>query len=943
MELKHNMKHVFGVWVLLIGFGLLSGVSDAALLGEWKFDGNANDSSGNGRDGTLFPGAAGSIQFVDEGRGGCVKYTNAEDRIAIPATTIGTSFSVVAWTRWDGQFGDWQRFITSHFGNGFYIGREGNTNSWKFIVNGNFNMTTGQIVADQWQHIAATYNGTTKVARLYINGQQSGGDIIMSDPSQVADVISIGKATGEGESSLTGLIDEVKIYNHTLTASDVSNFYNAEYLQAVSGPTDRAVWSGETDTATFDLTIDKAAGSTVTDIQWYKKAAPGDPNILLVDDDVKYDIEWSQDDASLTVYDVDASDAANTYHAVVTLDAGSPSVIESRSAGLQISDGLVHRWSFSGNLTDSVAAADGILYDPNGLASYVDGDTQLLLDNRLQRPLDDPNDMTYVQLPGGLISPLNNFMTLELWATPHRINNDWTTMFAFGDDNDGDMMSYDGGGTGLIGSLQLMNPAGGLAFTYQATVARWFSPSLPVVDEPFMYTMVWDGNTNTGRFYLNGEEIASGALPATLATVNDVDNLLGVAYWNDLLANISFDELRIYDYPLPSYYIYAHNEAGPDELNVELLPAVNGPQDVGVYPDMLTDDTDSATFTVVISNLPPTTTVADVKWYHDDVEVVDDGSKYIIAFDDTESTLTINDVAGADAGDYYAEVTLDTSASQLSDTARLTLCGGLAHRWSFSGNLTDSVGSADGTLYDPKGHASYVSGNTQLLLDTAPVRPATDPNAIVYVALPDGLVSSLDNYMTIEIWMTPHRINGDFTSLFAFGADDDGDPLVFTDGTGLLGQLQILAEGPGFSHQTASTVTRWSSTTPPVADEPLMLAMVWDGNANTGLFYLNGVEMATGTLSGKLSAINDVDNLLGMGYWNDLMLNASIDELRIYDWGYDAPWIEAHYDAGPDVLYVNPCINPPEYDLDGDCKVGLADFAKISVDWLKCGRIDSCD
>ena len=101
----------------------------------------------------------------------------------------------------------------------------------------------------------------------------------------------------------------------------------------------------------------------------------------------------------------------------------------------------------------------------------------------------------------------------------------------------------------------------------------------------------------------------------------------------------------------------------------------------------------------------------------------------------------------------------------------------------------------------------------------------------------------------------------------------------------------------------------------------------------------------------SLANINDVDNLIGCNWWNDYMLNGSINEVRIYDWAFEKPWIEEFYAVGPDALSINPCLEYSVFDVAGggpdgdepDCKVDLLDFAAFAQDWLSCGRLDGCN
>jgi choline-sulfatase len=375
--------------------------------------------------------------------------------------------------------------------------------------------------------------------------------------------------------------------------------------------------------------------------------------------------------------------------------------------------------------------------------------------------------------------------------------------------------------------------------------------------------------------------------------------------------------------------------------------------DVGVYPALRQDDVDSVIFSIDIQNQPAGTIVTSVEWYMDtdlsnsgDEILLSNSSKYVINTTETDSSLTILNIEGADEGYYYSVVTLDTGASSASSATKLSVSMGLVHRWSFSGDLTDSVSGANGTLYDPASHAYYVEGN-QLFLDNPQTNAKAEPNNVAYVELPDNIVSLQDNYMTIEMWLTPHRIidpSGWIGSIFAFGQDSDSDPRNSSGGTGLTSMLQTPESGPSVGLNLPGARRRWSQTAQATVDEEFMLTLVWDGNASTGTFYIDGVAVAGPTdLTVKLSDIVDVDNLIGHNWWSNGVMNASINEIRIYDWAYETPWIEAHYKAGADVISVNPCMDKPEADLNDDCVVDLLDLAKLASGWVDCGRFYPCN
>ena len=92
-----------------------------------------------------------------------------------------------------------------------YIGAENDTRG------------TAKLAVNTWTHLAATYDGS--VLRLYVNGAQVstrtiGGNILTSTSP-----LRIGGNSIWGE-YFSGLIDEVRIYNRPLTATEIQTDMN---------------------------------------------------------------------------------------------------------------------------------------------------------------------------------------------------------------------------------------------------------------------------------------------------------------------------------------------------------------------------------------------------------------------------------------------------------------------------------------------------------------------------------------------------------------------------------------------------------------------------------------------------------------------------------------------------------------------------------------------
>jgi hypothetical protein len=838
------------------------------------------------------------------------------------------------------------------------------------------NTSNNYVVGNRWYHLAATSDGTTfifyvdgvEVARKVLtasadtrlsngsNGSAGGGDWAPGNWT-----VFRGMWFGGHTDRWFGYIDEVRISDTALTPAE---FLNSGAV--LEGPSDWAVFPEDVTTASFTVTAAAVPfGETMTGVTWYKDTP--DPNTPIVVDGVKYSVDTTATQSTLTIYDVVPADQTD-YSAKATFSDAT--VVDSTRKGhLYIRSGLVHRYSFDGNVNDSVGGAHGIIIDPNALTdprvSFADG--QMLLDNyELNTNPADANLIAYVELPAGIISALDNYMTIEVWLTPHR-NNNWTTIFAFGDTwNENPWVDgFSGGRVGVLAQLN-RNGAGGPSFTGIAPgggQVNMTSPNLLTLDEEVMFAATWNGNTGQMRQYVNGVLTDTDNLNARLSDMDDFKNWIGIGFWSDAILNASLNEFRIYDTALPSYYINAHYIAGPDVTAVELKPAVAAPASIAVYPDLRDDDADVAEMVAAVVDKPAGTTVAGAVWFKDpdptisgDEIQLSNGAKYSISFTDEDTTLVINNVDSSDEAYYYATVTLNTGASGTGNSGKLTVSQGLVHRWSFSGNLVDSVGGADGTLVDPSGLASFVDGNTRLFLDNPNFAPNSNPSEVAYVALPNGIISALDNYMTIELWVTPHKKQGNWVNMFAFGSDRDGDPANYTGGDGIIGSLRgDGTDTPLFSWDLGGT-QRWKLSGPAALDEEMLFAMVWDGNNKVGTLYVidaSGTRVASAAIGGTnriLSNLNDTANILGGNWWNDYMLNGTINEMRIYDWAFEQPWIEEHYIVGPDVVDVNPCLEYSPFDVTGgtglgeerDCKVDILDFAKFAEAWLSCGRL-VCD
>jgi hypothetical protein len=101
------------------------------------------------------------------------------------------------------------------------------------------------------------------------------------------------------------------------------------------------------------------------------------------------------------------------------------------------------------------------------------------------------------------------------------------------------------------------------------------SASLTTSSGQVCYAVTWNEDTGRTEMYLNGKLVAAGDIHFKLSQMNDVNNWLGRAQWNDVGFWGSINEFRVYDQALPANAIAEAYALGPDVLPTN--PCVNQP------------------------------------------------------------------------------------------------------------------------------------------------------------------------------------------------------------------------------------------------------------------------------------------------------------------------------------------------------------------------------
>lgn len=239
------------LFILLILFPSISQADiTTGLVGYWKMDeangGNCSsttiDSSGNNNTGTCVSNpkyVAGKIGLGALNFNETTNYVN----IGTPSNlNLTTNFSLCAWVYANDNTGSQQQIISK--------GYDGINTQWQLAFtsgimsfNSFSNPTVNGVNAitamnfNVWQHWCGTYNGTWSI---YFNGalNNTSGSAGPTSTVRSVNIGAVDVGTPPSIQIMSGFIDDARIYNRAITASDVLQLYNFEYhthlIQGVS-------------------------------------------------------------------------------------------------------------------------------------------------------------------------------------------------------------------------------------------------------------------------------------------------------------------------------------------------------------------------------------------------------------------------------------------------------------------------------------------------------------------------------------------------------------------------------------------------------------------------------------------------------------------------------------------------------------------------------------
>ena len=248
------------------------------LVGWWPFNGNANDESGNGNNGTVNGATLTTDRFGNANKA----YSFNNNSISIPANSTFTQ-TPISYSFWINKTGSGNScsasetfqsiFTTGNYGQSREVHLQPDTRIGiqKSIPSGCPNELTimSNITNNSWYHIVITYQ--SNLVKIYLNGILL-GSVAENCSVNTANTISY---IGSSSSSIwactrnfKGKIDDFAIYNRLLTDQEVTTLY-----QSCSNPLATISPQGSTTFCSGGfVNLNASIGSGYT-YQWYRNGS----------------------------------------------------------------------------------------------------------------------------------------------------------------------------------------------------------------------------------------------------------------------------------------------------------------------------------------------------------------------------------------------------------------------------------------------------------------------------------------------------------------------------------------------------------------------------------------------------------------------------------------------------------------------------------------------
>ncbi len=881
----------------------------------WKFDENTgtttSDSSGNGNNGTISGGATWTIGKI----GNALSYNGVNGYVDAGNNTIlqiTGAISLEGWIKINNL-----SVNSGLFGRGHGLGSNGNfgyfltyyapTNALYFdtynTTTRNALVKTNATIDTNWHHIAATWDGTTSTngKKLYIDGvlvaQKTSSIDSMGNPSYN---FRIG-IDSINNYPANAVIDEVKVYNRALSASEVLADYNAG-SSGIIPPTISSWSNNKTNNNTLSLTINinesvqfnATANQTITTWNWYQDSMNQNNNYN------NFTTSWNT--SGTKTIQVNATNSNGTSNTIIwnitvqlaqpaTYSPPSPTNITSTTGNFWVNT----TWQpGAGNVTDSYNVSVNGIWTNGTTSTYVNSSlsahawqnvTVYAYNASGTGSLSASPATKNTQIPNNppVQSPIGNKIVNE---------GQWLNFTVNATDADNDLITYGTNATkgsfnattGNFSWLTMYSDAGVYVWYFNSSdsyggvasetitvtvnntplsVTSFSPPSDPTTTQGTAQTFnIALNRTANVTWYMNGSIMQTDSSAASASYTNST---AGTGIWNvTAIATDGIDTASMqWNWtvsPQPVYAPSITSWSNSKTNNNSLTLAIN-------------------TSEAVNFNATANQTITTWNWYKDGVNQINNFDNFTTSFATTGiHTIRVNATnQNGTSGTITWTITVQVPA------------GGPVGYWKFDENTgttaSDSSGYGNnGTIF---GGATWVPGKIGSALNFNGVNG--------YVDAGNNTSLQITGAISLEGWV---KINNLSVTSGLFGR---GHGLGSNGNFGYF--LTYYAPTNALYFDTYNTTTRNALVKSNAINDTNWhhIAATWDGTTSTNgkKLYIDGVLVAQKTSSIASIGIPSYNFRVGIDSINNYPANAVIDEVKIYNRALSASEVLADYNLDP--------------------------------------------
>lgn len=615
------------------------------LVASYSFDNEDLTDSTGGEDAAAVVTGLGSysgrLNYVDGKEGKGLKLTDYG--LKLNRENLGEDFTVSLWIKPDGNIQADQATLFLGYHNPekwlAVAGDKSNSIQYRFWANGNGYSWTGLGTTDmsaEWHQLTIT--GSKSGVKAYLDGDQWGSGNTNSPLVGENQDIYVGVTNWDVE--FTGSVDEVKVYDRTLSEGEVYRLYDettsAEDLLA----------QGITVTDSLNMVTGRTGK---IEVSMHAVVADANPTITYKSSNDK--VATVADDGTVTA--VGSGETEITTE--VTLGDVTKTAVTTVTVSGALDDKLVGSYDFEGTLDNGVEGAAQIDALVTGLGAY---NGEIAYD-------EEGKDGKAVRLGDyGLKLNLNDIgtdYTVSMWVKSDEALASNQVMLFMGYHNPENWLAISG------------DSGDKLKFWANGGIGQWVTLASPVIPSQEWHQITITGTAGATTLYLDGITLGTSNSNDPLSGAN-ADIYLGVNYWDPEYEGL-VDDVKIYN-------IAMSEEEVQNQAKEEFAAELQAKLERAVERDDLIGDNDSADEIKYDMDIPETADGLNITWTSDKPDVIAADGTVVSPSEKTDVTFTGTVTYGALSAEIeftYTAVPLDKSElnalieeAEKIDTAYLT-------------------------------------------------------------------------------------------------------------------------------------------------------------------------------------------------------------------------------------------------------------------------------